>query len=125
MLPDPLNPHKMGPEGQEQSVVTTAGWAMPAHLREPEGARGRIEMLQWTSEVLGNEREVQVYLPAGYDEGDDRYPLLVVNHGDQAILHGGADRSLDNLIGETVAPVIVAFVPRAEWPEYGGSRAPE
>ncbi|MCP3961705.1 MAG: PQQ-binding-like beta-propeller repeat protein [bacterium] len=122
---DSLNPRKMGPEGREQSVVTTAGWESPEHLGEPEGARGRIEKLQWKSEVLDNEREVQVYLPPGYGEGEERYPLLVVNHGDQALLHGGVDRSLDNLIGKSVAPVIVAFVPRADWREYGGSLAAE
>ncbi len=129
-MADPANPHKVGPEGGEQSVLATAGWQAPAHLGEPEGERGRIEKLTWKSKSLDNEREVQVYLPPGYGEGDERspgggqmerYPLLVVNHGDQALSMGAMDKSLDNLIGKTVAPVIVAFVPRAAWPEFGGS----
>ncbi len=120
-MADPGNPHKVGPDGGEQSVLTTAGWQAPAHLREPEGERGRIEKLQWQSEMLGNEREVQVYLPAGYGESARRYPLLVVHHGDQALSMGEVDKSLDNLIGSSVAPLIAAFVPRNDWREYGGS----
>ncbi len=120
-MADPGNPHKMGPEGREQSVLTTAGWQPRAHLNEPEGQRGRIEKHSWKSEILDNEREVQVYLPAGYDDGEMRYPLLVVNHGDQALSMGSMDKSLDNLIGKSVAPLIVAFVPRADWPEFSGT----
>lgn len=124
-MTDPANPQKTGPEGDEQSVVATAGWQAPSHLREPEGKRGSIEKLQWKSEQLDNEREVQIYLPPGYGEGDGRYPLLVVNDGGQALSIGEMDKSLDNLIGKRVAPVIVAFVPGADWREYDGSRTAE
>ena len=124
-MTDPANPHTTGPEGREQSVLTTTGWQAPAHLREPEGERGSLETLEWTSEQLDNEREVQVYLPPGYGEGTERYPLVVVNDGDQALAAGEMDKSLDNLIGETVAPMIVAFVPSAIWREFGGSRTSE
>ncbi|MEM9594032.1 MAG: PQQ-binding-like beta-propeller repeat protein [Acidobacteriota bacterium] len=121
-MTDPANPKTTGPENEKQSVVATAGWQAPAHLREPEGRRGRVETLRWKSEQLGNERDVQVYLPPGYGEGDDRYPLLLVNDSEQAIQLGKMDNSLDNLIGRTVAPVIVAFVPAGSWREFGGSR---
>lgn len=102
-MPDPANPHKVGAEGQEQSVLTTPGWQEPAFLAEPEGARGEIVKYQWTSEILGNDREVQIYLPPGYGEGKGRYPLLVVNHGDQALSLGHMGRALDNLVGESAS----------------------
>jgi enterochelin esterase-like enzyme/outer membrane protein assembly factor BamB len=124
-MTDPANPQKTGPEGSEQSVLATAGWQAPSHLREPEGERGSIEKVQWKSEQLDNEREVHIYLPPGYGEGDHRYPLLVVNDGEQALSIGEMDKSLDNLVGKTVAPVIVAFVPSANWREFGGSRTAE
>ncbi len=108
---DPRNPQKTGPEDSERSLLATTGWQPPAHLREPEGERGSIETLPWKSELLGNERELQIYLPPGYSEGADRYPLLLVNDAAQAISNGQMDKTLDNLIGETVAPMIVAFVP--------------
>ncbi len=122
---DPANPHTTGPEGNKKSVLATAGWQAPSHLREPEGVRGQIETLQWKSEQLDNEREVQIYLPPGYSEGVGRYPLLLVNNGDQALASGAMDKSLDNLIGKKVAPVIVAFVPTVNPRELGGSLTAE
>ena len=124
-MTDPANPQTTGPEGDEHSMLVTTGWQAPSHLREPEGQRGSIETLQWQSEQLDNEREVQVYLPPGYDQSEVRYPLLVVNDGGQALSLGELDKSLDNLIGNTVAPVIVAFVPVANWREFGGSKVAE
>ncbi|MDA8020769.1 MAG: PQQ-binding-like beta-propeller repeat protein [Thermoanaerobaculia bacterium] len=124
-MTDPANPRKTGSEGHEQSVLATDGWQAPSHLREPESERGSIETLLWKSEQLYNEREAQVYLPPGYGQGDDRYPLLLVNAGEQALSTGGMDKSLDNLIGKTVAPVIVAFVPAVDWREFGASRTAE
>ncbi len=123
---DPLNPHTLGPEGREQSSLGTLGWQTPAYLAEPTGARGSIETMTWKSDLLGGrEREVQIYLPAGYADSDQRYPVLVVNHGNQALTLGSIDRSLDNLIGHKVAPMIVALVPRADWSEYSGSATSE
>jgi outer membrane protein assembly factor BamB/enterochelin esterase-like enzyme len=116
---DPLNPRKPDNPEQEQSAFATPGWQEPLHLREPEGDRGRIETLTWKSETLGNEREVQVYLPPGYDDGEERYPLLLDLSGGDAIEFGRRDRTLDNLVGKTVAPLVVAFVPRQEYSEYG------
>ena len=124
-ITDPANPQRIGPEDDEQSVLATAGWQAPPHLSEPKGKRGSFEKLQWKSEQLGNEREVQIYLPPCYDEGSDRYPLLLVNDGDGALSIGQMDKSLDNLIGKTVAPVIVAFVPVVSWRETGGSKVAE
>ncbi len=49
-----------------------------------------------------------MYLPPGYDEGQERYPLLIVNNGAEAVEYGKMDHVLDNLIGHNVAPVIVA-----------------
>jgi enterochelin esterase-like enzyme/outer membrane protein assembly factor BamB len=115
--PDPLNPRKSTAWGPEMSVVTSRGWQEPAHLREPEGPRGHFGTLTWESELLGYGREVQVYLPPGYEEDKTRYGLLVVHTGDQALKHGLMDRTLDNLIGRTVAPLVVAFVPQVQFGE--------
>ncbi len=93
--------------------MTTRGWQEPADLAEPEGPRGRIEKLIWSSEIVGYEGEVQVYLPPGYDEGDERLGLLVVHGGDEALARGLISNTLDHVIGKTVAPLVFAFVPQA------------
>ena len=100
------------------------GWVSPKHIAEPTGERGRIEGFPFKSEIRGNAREVRVYLPPGYDEGQERYPLLIVNNGAEAVEYGNMDHVLDNQIGHTVGPVIVAFaagLPELMWQEYAGS----
>ncbi|MCP4653874.1 MAG: PQQ-binding-like beta-propeller repeat protein, partial [bacterium] len=120
---DPLNPRRPDIPGQKRSVFTTRGWQEPRHLREPEGERGRFETLPWKSEILDNEREVRVYLPPGYDDGEERYPLLVVHNGGRYLEHGKFDHTLDNLVGKSVAPLVVAFLSRGGYAEFGSQAA--
>ncbi|MCP4662369.1 MAG: PQQ-binding-like beta-propeller repeat protein, partial [bacterium] len=126
-ITDPLNPRRFGSEGSEegeQSELAMPGWELPRHLAEPPARRGRIEKLPWKSKILDNERQVRVYLPPGYDTSQERYPLLLVAAGggrgenDPAPLAlGRMDHSLDHLIGESVAPLVVAFVTLI-WPDH-------
>ena len=123
-LPDPLNPRRFGSEEWEQSELAMPGWELPRHLSEPPAHRGRIEKLPWKSKILDNERQVRVYLPPGYDTSQERYPLLLVAAGGgrgesdpDALALGEMDHSLDYLIGKSVAPLVVAFVPIL-WPDH-------
>ena len=130
-IPDPLNPRRVqtklrgwGLENNvDRSEAAMPGWVSPKHIAEPTGERGRIERFLFKSEIRSNEREVRVYLPPGYDDGQERYPLLIVNNGAEAVEYGKMDHVLDNLIGHTVAPVIVAFVAGlgSPWRQYVGS----
>ena len=118
-LTDPLNPRTLTEAGDLPSVFTTSGWSEPPHLGEPDGPRGRVETFTWKSTVLGNEREISVYLPVDYEAGEGRFPLVMVNYGNQALDQGKWANSLDNLIGESVTALIAAFVPRVSFDEYG------
>jgi enterochelin esterase-like enzyme len=111
LQPDPLNPRRLaGSEGDVSEVFTTA-WRDPGYLRPYVGDRpGRVETFTLASEVLGNEREIDIYLPAGYDHGSDRYPLLLVNNGKDWQANAHMANTLDHLVGGDVTPVIVAFV---------------
>jgi enterochelin esterase-like enzyme len=40
------------------------------------------------SEVLSEEREIQVYLPDGYTDSDRKYPVLYILDGQRLFLHG-------------------------------------
>ncbi len=118
-LADPLNSRRLTSSDDLPCVVTTGGWSEAAHLGEPSGDRGRLDSFNWTSEILENEREIKVYLPAGYEASTGRYPLVLVNYGNQALEAGRWGNSLDNLIGESVAPLIAVFIPRADFGDYG------
>jgi enterochelin esterase-like enzyme/outer membrane protein assembly factor BamB len=122
---DPNNPRTV-PAGEGDawlSEVVTPGYAESAHVAEPEGARGKLDVFVLKSEALEGEKEITVWLPPGYEGSDARYGLLVVNDGSAWLDHGLMANSLDNLVGKSVEPLVVAFVPasRAWWTEAGGS----
>ena len=105
------------------SEVRLSDREAPSHIADPATERrGTIETFQFKSALLNDEREVRVYLPFGYRQGDSDYPLLVV-HGLDWLEKGLLGNTLDNLIGKRVAPVVVAVVsPRQEWwREAGGT----
>jgi outer membrane protein assembly factor BamB len=119
--PDPRNPRRTDFEAASYvSLFTTPGWQAPTELNEPEGERGRVETVTWKSEKLANEREIRVYLPSAYDSGDgsERFPLLVVLSVG-TIEYGKVETVLDNLVGKTVTPVIVAFFDPLSYTELG------
>jgi len=123
--PDPLNPYRVAGMQGDLSEVMTSGWKRPDHLRPYEGDRpGRLETFTHASEILGNERAIDVYLPAGYDEGGQSYPLLVVSDGKDWLAKGHLPNTLNHLIGHGVAPVIVAFVemPQGAGQDEGGGK---
>ncbi len=125
---DPRNPRAvtaMGGWGTVSEVVTE-GYELSTHPEKPQGARGRLEAFKLPSKHLGEEKEIQVWLPPGYGSDDltaTIYPLLVVNNATEWLEAGQLVNSLDNLTGKDLPPVVVAFVPktRAWWIESGGS----
>ncbi len=122
---DPLNPNTVDNGFNVVSELRMPEWPESSHLAEPaEGApRGELDSFPFRSEVLGNTRQIQIWRPHGYgSDPETRYPLLVVNHGDNLLRGGLMRNTLDNLVGKSVAPVVVAFVPRVEGPEYGGPK---
>lgn len=123
---DPHNPRSVPPvEGEDAlSEVATSGQPAPKFLDTPAGARGRIDKFTLKSKALGGDKEIQVWVPPGYDESKSAYPLLVVNDGKGWLDKGLLPNALDNLVGTRIAPVVVAFVPSSPqwWFEAGGSR---
>jgi enterochelin esterase-like enzyme len=98
-------------------------WEPPEHLSAPssETPRGRLVERNFTSEALGGERTVQIYLPPGYDDGEARYPVAYYHGGAAALSAGRVPRSLDNLIAAGQPPVIAVFM---DEPPFLGRFAP-
>ena len=108
---------------------------------------GRIERISgFESKILGNARELTVYLPAGYDEKEDRrYPVLYMQDGqnlfdaERAYIpgqHWQMKEAADNAIGErTASPMIIVgvdhsgigrmdeYTPSRDKKHQGGGRA--
>ena len=111
--PDPLNPSAGDGVFGEVSWFAMPAWQPPTFLAEAAPARqGRFETVEWESEAReGQKRTAQVYLPAGFDAGSDRrYPSAYFFAGKEALEDGGLKNVLDNLVGETVEPLIAIFV---------------
>ena len=119
---DPRNPHIIGEGQRARNELRMPQWKVPDFFHAPRGPVGSVAELELDSKTLGGKRKVDVYLPAGYEGSDKRYPLLVVN--DNMIRTRGAmQTALDNLIGrQEVAPVIVAFVARGDRAEFTGEK---
>lgn len=122
-VPDPRNPRtaQTGVFNEDMDISMTGAplemswfampkWREPDHLKEPAGARGQVVSHELDSSALGGKHTIEVYLPAGYDAGDRRFPVLYVHGGDAAQREGRFVESLDNLIGRSVTPLIAVFI---------------
>jgi len=110
---DPLNPNKVyggfGPNSELR---------MPLYKPSPEVKyysnikHGSILSKRFSSGILGNEREVRVYLPPGYREGSVNLPLVLVHDGLEYLSLAHMNNTLDYLIdrGE-IQPTAAVFVP--------------
>jgi len=100
----------MGPT----SWVAMPNWRVPAHLEPPVAtvATGRMDSLHLVSKITGTARTLDIYLPPGYDKGETKYPVAYVHNGTTALKAGKMKNTLDNLIGKSVSPLIVVFIPQ-------------
>ena len=124
---DAKNPRQAPPlrgPNNVSSLITAGFEEHRPHVRGDQPAAGKVDEFQFESEMLGNTRTIRVYTPPGYDaDGDKLYPLLLVHQGGEWIQKGQLTGTLDNLIGESVEPVVVAFIDplRRWWLESGGT----
>ncbi len=123
---DPSHPRRetstvLGPDlnWRRGETLDLSWFAMPEWPGLASGPhRGRLERLDLQIERPAPEggdelppvtANVHVWLPPGYDDGVDRYPVIYI-HNLFAREDGGWPETLDRLVGRSVAPVIVAFV---------------
>ncbi len=105
------NPRSMGYGGHEwESVLQMPGWKKRAFLTQVPTQTGRLEPVSFDSGRVPS-RNLQVYLPSGYDQGARRYPTIYVLGGAEWLEHGDLPRAFDNLMQETCEPAIAVFVP--------------
>jgi enterochelin esterase family protein len=118
--PDPLNPHRQFyPRNEEwrddtdvtRSVVElTAAPPQPWVRPRPGVPAARVELHRLKSEILGNERRVWVYTPAGYKPDAKPYHLLVLFDGWDYLRWMSTPTTLDNLIARAGLPPMVAVM---------------
>jgi enterochelin esterase-like enzyme len=117
---DPLNPHRhVLPDGADSLIpggmvlselempdAPPQPWIAP----RPDVAPGRVEQHRFGSSLLGNERLLSVYTPAGYQPAAGPYPLVML-FDRWAYAEGMAGpTTLDNLIAAGALPPVVAVM---------------
>jgi len=125
-ISDPANPRTAPADfGNPMSVVQAPGGAPPmdAGVQVPAGT---LQTLEFTSPSLGNTREIRVWLPPGYEQGSERYPLALLHQGPEWLENGGLPAWLDRRVGRDFRPAVVVFVtPIDEWWHEGGGTGTE
>jgi enterochelin esterase family protein len=93
------------------SVLELPGTPPQPWLRPRPGvAPGRLEQRRFRSEILGNERLLSVYTPAGFRPAGDPYPLLILFDRWAYAEVMAAPATLDNLIAAGAIPPLVAVM---------------
>ncbi|MFA6232993.1 MAG: alpha/beta hydrolase-fold protein [Bacteroidota bacterium] len=125
---DPRNPFTISGGFGPNSELRMPGYIPPDEIIRHEGIpHGSIIDTTIASTALNNSRVVRVYLPAGYDAGNERYPVVLFHDGPDYLSLGSTVNVLDNLIQEhRIPPCIGVFVPAINrTPEYSGSQIDE
>jgi enterochelin esterase family protein len=122
-MADPVNPRIKLRVRTSGSLVEVPGDPVPVWGMRDTVPHGSMDWNTQHSAVYGDTHEFLVYLPAGYQKGKARYPVLYLVHGagDTAFAWGTAGAAnliLDNLIADKKAVPMIVVMP------FNGSNAP-
>jgi len=123
-ITDPLNPLHCCNGDDGNSEIRMPEYTPPPEIEYyPLLSHGTLEDTSFYSTNLDNTRTISVYLPPGYNESSNDYPVVLVHDGSMYISVGYMDNVLDYLINlQLIDPVIAVFVPpvdRAEEYVFG------
>lgn len=113
---DPLNPHRWGcaPDPTRydcQSMAENKGAVpQPWIIKNPSVAAGTIEKHKIHSELLKNDHDLSIYLPAGYKANATPYDLVVIFDESAYLTKVPTPVIVDNLIAASRIPPTVAVL---------------
>jgi len=114
-IADPVNPKVKLRQRTSGSMLEIP--ATPPALWEARNVpHGTVEVNWQASSVIGDTRQIYVYLPPGYERSKSRYPVLYLFHGtgdvaESWIQAGHANLILDSLIAEQKAKPMIVVMP--------------
>lgn len=112
---DPLNRHPWPADGpdrfNQQSTIELPAAPVQPGVTGADAPEGRVDTALFRSATLGNEREVAVYTPAGFDPERPDTVLLVLFDGREYRTRVPTPAILDRMIAEgRLPPVVAVFV---------------
>ena len=112
---DPANVHMVRDIGVVSNVFLIGGEQADLY-KVDDVPHGTVSRIWYHSPALGLERRMTVYTPAGYETGDERYPVLYLLRGiggdeEGWITSGRAAQIMDNLIAQGKARPMIVVMP--------------
>ena len=111
-LLDPRNPRQIASDSGFNSEL-----AMPEYIDPPEIFRidsilhGSVDERRFESEILGNTRDIHIYLPFGYSNRITSFPVIYIMDGNEYLTLGSMTNVLNYCIANSLCiPVIAVFV---------------
>ncbi len=112
---DPASPYVIRNVGQLYTYFIIGG-EYADNYRVQDVAHGTVSMCWYHSPVMTGQRRMMVYTPAGYEDGQEHYPVLYLLHGmggDETAWNelGRATVIFDNLIASGLAKHMIVVMP--------------
>ena len=112
---DPSNPYVARDIANLSNIFIVPG-EQSRRFMSSDVPHGSVHKVWYDSEILGGERRMTVYTPAGYEEGKESYPVLYLLHGmggdeDAWSELGRAIQILDNEIASGEAEPMIVVMP--------------
>jgi enterochelin esterase-like enzyme len=110
---DPFNPDRVTGGYGPNSELAMPRYIQPEEiLRNPAVRHGDVSTERFESKLLGNSRDVHIYLPPGYDGTRVRpFPVLLVHDGGEYVTLGSMVNVTDNLIGRgEIEPLVIVLI---------------
>ena len=108
------------------AALAMASWGMvAAPSRADDAPAGSVTTHTMPAASAGLPVDYNVYLPAGYEAGVERYASLYLFHGrgDTSAAWPRVKSSLDELIADGEIPPVVVIMPDAPWSSGGSALA--
>ncbi|MCE8033770.1 MAG: esterase family protein [Halomonas sp.] len=98
---------------------TIAAWIVAALWGGSPVHAGEVTYHHFASEVLGRDYHYALYLPDGYHESNQAYPILYLLHGSFGnerdwVESGDLERTVDRMIRDGLIPPLVIVMPGSE-----------
>lgn len=108
---DPRNPDQVSGGFGPNSELSMPAYVQPWEIQNYSGVpKGQITSYNMPSAIMGNNYQVQIYLPPNYDSSST-YPTAYFHDGQEYIGLASAGNILDNLIDSNlIQPLIGVFV---------------
>jgi enterochelin esterase-like enzyme len=122
---DPKNPNTCPGGFGDNSELRMSAYIPPPEINYyADIPHGTLEDTIFYSTNLSNTRTIKVYLPPGYSQSTENYPMILVHDGLEYISFAKMNNILDYMIfKEKIVPTIALFIPPVErTPEYEAAK---